>query len=136
MGVTDVLQNVLHLGLGGTSIPGGLGFKVGVHQLLLDSELEIVNGILALLDHPLQHLLALGVAVAAGLVEAIEGVAHLMVGVDLALLVLHLGHVAVDAGDVVLAVNAGAPGLVLGVLGFEHGVLERAWVQSAKPISS
>ena len=38
-------------------------------------------------------------------------------------LVLHLGHVAVDAGDVVLAVNAGAPGLVLGVLGFEHGGL-------------
>ena len=46
-----------------------------------------------------------------------------MVGVDLALFVLHLGHVAVDAGDVVLAVNAGAPGLVLGVLGFEHGGL-------------
>ena len=134
--MTDVLQNVLHLGLGGAGIPGGLGFKVGVHQLLLDFELDLGDGIFALLDHPLQHLLALGVAVAAGLVEAIEGVAYLVIGVDLALLVLHLGHVAVDAGDVVLAVNAGAPGLVLGVLGFEHGGLERAWVQSAKPISS
>ena len=121
MGVTDILQNVLHLRLGGAGIPGGLGFKVGVHQLLLDFELDFGDGVLALLDHPLQHLLALGVAVAAGLVEAIEGVAYLVVGVDLALLVLHLGHVAVDAGDVVLAVNAGAPGLVLGVLGFEHG---------------
>ena len=79
---------------------------------------------------------ALGVAVAAGLVEAIEGVAYLVVGVDLALLVLHLGHVAVDAGDVVLAVNAGAPGLVLGCWALSMGVLERAWVQSAKPISS
>ena len=121
LGVTDVLQNVLHLGVGGTGIPGRLGLEVGVHQLLLDLKLGLDHRLFALLDYALQHLLALGVAVAAGLIETIERVAHLVIRVDLALIVLHLGHVAVDAGDVVLAVNAGAPGLVFRMLGLEHG---------------
>lgn len=118
--VTDIAQNRLHFRFRCARIPGRFRFEVSMYQLIFNLDFQPIDRLLTLSNDILQSSFVLGMAVRTGLWEVVERVANLMIGIEFAIGVLHFRHVTVDAGHIVFAVNADAPGFIFRMLRFQH----------------
>ena len=122
LGGADIHERGFHLLLGGAQLPGlgCLEVSLGDHRGGLAGQLILACQFH--LDRLAELLLRALVAVQTGIADVVQRAADLVARVlDAAL--THVGHVAVGAGQAVAGMYAGLVGLVVRVLGLEHGRL-------------